>query len=148
MKYFHEGAMYIQKQDAMEIIHDDGLCPARFMVALTHGGYFYCNGGTDKYSFVNVTDPDAIKWLREQDWILDYEKVKDMTEIDVIEYGQLLANKRNEITRMYNKMRIADQRGTGVKLVMECKRLIYKMNQVEDYLHYLKGELELNLPEK
>ena len=64
---------------------------ARFVMELVTNngkGYFCCKGGEDCFELVEICHESVIEWLRKQEWILDYNEVKDMTVNEITSFAQ------------------------------------------------------------
>ncbi|MBQ6486518.1 hypothetical protein IJI76_02205 [Candidatus Saccharibacteria bacterium] len=147
MKIVQEETAYIQKQDAIQIIHMER-ANASLMAQIVEfsGGHFYCNGGEDRFEFMKVGGEDVIRWLNSQEWILDYSEVKDMTEKEAVELGQSLADKKNNLARKFNNMNKAERKENYGKIYDQCENLMGKMHQLADYIHYLRGDIDFQFP--
>lgn len=147
MKIFQEGSVYVQKGDVNEIVHMDPI-DGRVMAALVEagGGFFCCGGGTDNLKFINIAGEQLVEWVRAQEWILDYDEVKDMTEQEAMAFGHALAEEKNKIATHYNKMSGKEREKNYKEVYTQCEDLMKKMRQVAMFIDYLRGELDFEFP--
>lgn len=149
MKIFRGDSVYIQKKDASDIAH---MKPtnANVMMGIIEacgGDCFYCSGGDDNFRFIKIVGNSLIEWVREQEWILDYDEVKDKTKEEIMDFGQSLAEQKNQLASRYNRMSRLEQHKTkGRELYLKCECLTSKMYQVADYVHYLEGKCVYEFP--
>lgn len=75
--------VYLQKYEIAHITHDLNSFPAGIFDELFGGGgepgFFFMNGPEDGFRFDCVfKNPQTIKWLMDQDWIVDYGEYAEM----------------------------------------------------------------------
>lgn len=78
--------VYLQKYEVAYIDHELELVPASIFEEMFHlddgssYGYFSINGADDGHRFaVCFKKPESVKWLMEQDWIVDYSYYEQMS---------------------------------------------------------------------
>ena len=82
--------MYLQKYDVAYIIHELNVFPDTIMQEMLCGDgdmFFIMNGVKDAMKFsIAFKRPENIKWLLEQDYLLDYEgyKKKSVSELETL----------------------------------------------------------------
>ena len=82
--------VYLQKYEVAHIMHDLNSVPATVMDEVfgdDESSFFFMNGPTDAFRFESVfKNPASVKWLMEQDWIVDYDKYSEMPlpELEVL----------------------------------------------------------------
>ena len=74
--------VYLQKYDVAYILHDLNSIPATVMNEVSgdgEDGFFFMNDPTDAFRFEFIFEnPASVKWLMEQDWIVDYDEYAGM----------------------------------------------------------------------
>lgn len=82
MKVEVDEKVYLQKYDVAYILHDLNSIPATVMNEVFgdgEDGFFFMNDLTDAFRFESVFEnPANVKWLMEQDWIVDYDEYSEM----------------------------------------------------------------------
>lgn len=101
----------------------------------------------NRYEFIEFTEPEEMEFFKKLDWIIDYNKVKDMSEDELIELGKSMAEKSNEIAEKYNAMS-QEKRKQNQNLVVEHELLEFKMHSLKDIIYFKRGELKIKLPEE
>lgn len=145
MKILHNGSIHVQKNDLGFLTQTDIPIPASiFLKVFGHGPTIIDN--SNKFEFVQFDEPTEIDFFQSQDWIVDYNSVKDLSESEIINLGQATAAKRNAIADRYNSM-TPDKRRQNYGLVEACERLEFKMHSLGDITMFKRGELLFDLPE-
>ena len=82
MKVKVDEKVYLQKYEVAHIMHNLNSIPTTVMDEVFgdgEGGFFFMNGPADGFRFESVfKNPASVKWLMEQDWIVDYDKYSEM----------------------------------------------------------------------
>lgn len=58
----------------------------------------------NRYHFIESKEPKEIEFFKTIDWMIDYNKVKELSEKEIIELAQSIAEKRNDIAQKFNSM--------------------------------------------
>jgi len=82
--------VYLQKYEVAHILHSLNGFPATVIDEIFGDGesnFFFMNSSADGFRFESVfKDPASVKWLMEQDWIVDYDEYSKMPlpELEVL----------------------------------------------------------------
>lgn len=144
MKIITENKVYVQKNDIAYLNRTDMPIPASIFMKVFGQGVVIIDD-RNRYEFVEFTEPEEIKFFKKQDWIIDYNEVKDLSETELIELGQNMTKKSNEIVEKYNSMTQKERRKNR-EMVVLYELLWYKIHSLKDLLLYKKGKLKMTMP--
>ena len=144
MKIITDNCVYVQMNDIMFLNQTDLSIPVSIFLKVFNDDVVIIDD-RNRYDFVKFDDALEIEFFRNLDFIVDYNSVKDLSEEEIIDMGQKVANKRNSIAKTYNAM-TSSIREENIHLVYECERLDYKMYSLRDILWFRQGRLKFNLP--
>jgi len=144
MKIITNDAAYVQKHDIAFLTNTDLEIPASIFMKVFGNGIVVINN-SNRWDFVKFEDENDIKYFKGLDWIVDYNDVKDLSEDAFIVTGSAIAEKKNEIAKIYNKM-TENERKENMHIVYRCERLDHKMYSLRDILWFKQGHLEMDLP--
>ena len=145
MKIITENAVYVQKNDIAYLIHTDLPIPASIFRKV-FGNEMTIIDDSNRYEFEKFEDDTEIEFFNGLDWIVDYNSVKDLSDDEIIEIGQNIAQTRNQIAEQFNSMS-EDERKENLGMVTQCESLDFKMYSLKDILWFKQGHLEMTLPE-
>ena len=132
--------VYVQLNDVMMLMQFDGIIPAEVMEKHFLGAFIVTDD--NRYEFSEFTEPSTIKFFEECDWIVDYRDIKDLSEKEIIEYGQSIGEQMNEIAVRWNNMN-ATERENNEEVYSQYEKLEFKMHSVADIIHNKRGYLEM-----
>lgn len=128
MKIFHtengKEVVYVQIQDIVELNQSDMTIPASiYLNAFNEIGFVY---DSNRFNFVRLDEEQEVKFFRELDFVIDYDKYKDLSDEQLEEEWKKLANKSNEIAKKWNYMS-DDEREKNSNIFQEHENLEYMM---------------------
>lgn len=144
MKIITNDAAYVQKNDIAYLNQTDLDIPASIYLKACETGTFIVDD-SNRYEFIRFNKSDEIQFFKNQDWILDYNQVKDMTEDELIEYGERIITQYNELAETFNALSEQEQM-QNTELDMQCDLLAFKLFSLQEFIFYRKGLLEMQLP--
>lgn len=101
---------------------------------------------SNRYEFEKFEDDSEIEFFKGLDWIVDYNSVKDLSDDEIIELGQSIAQSRNQIAQQFNSMS-ENERKENFDMVTQCELLDFKICSLRDILWFKQGYLKMTLPE-
>ena len=129
MKLFHQErgkeVVYVQMQDIMHLNSTDIPIPASIYTQVFNEAIVVCDN--NRFNFERFDKEHEVKFFRDLDFILDYDQYKDLTDEQLEEEGQKLADKANEIARRWNNMN-ESERQQNSNLLQEHENLGYMLN--------------------
>lgn len=144
MKIITNDAAYVQKNDIAYLNQTDLDIPASIYLKACETGTFIVDD-SNRYEFIRFNKSDEIQFFKNQDWILDYNQVKDMTEDELIEYCERIITQYNELAETFNALSEQEQM-QNTELDMQCDLLAFKLFSLQEFIFYRKGLLEMQLP--
>ena len=146
MKIFKEGKVYVQKNDMVYVNHSDMAIPASIFMKL-FGDEITIIDNSNRYDFIEFSEPSEVEFFKGIDWLLDFEDVKDLTEEEIIELGQSVAAEKNEIAKKFNELPEDERRAQYDETIQKMDQYDFKMYSLRDVIMYKRGELTFALPE-
>lgn len=144
MKIITNDAAYVQKNDIAYLNQTDLDIPASIYLKACETGTFIVDD-SNRYELIRFNKPDEIQFFKNQDWILDYNQVKDKTEDELIEYCERIITQYNELAETFNALSEQEQM-QNTELDMQCDLLAFKLFSLQEFIFYRKGLLEMQLP--
>ncbi len=129
MKLFHtengKEVVYVQMQDIMHLNQSDLPIPASIYTKVFTGVTIV--NDSNRFDFVRFDEEHEVKFFRDLEFVIDYDKYKDLTDEQLEEEGQKLAVKANEIAEKWNNMS-EEERKQNSNLLQEHENLGYMLN--------------------
>ena len=141
--------VYLQKYDVSHILGETNEIPASFFqeVFSNSNCFFMCGDKSDGFYFEKIfKDPGSVKWLMEQDWLVNYDEYKDtsLLELEVL---------RDSLIKSYKDAAIALNAKEGdctFKRYEEEKdklnKLTHKITSIECLIAFRKGQIKFLFP--
>ena len=145
MKIITENAVYVQKNDIAYLNYTDLPIPASIFMQVFGNGTVIINNN-NRYEFEKFEDNSEIEFFKGLDWIVDYNSVKDLSDAEIIEMGQSIAQSKNQIAQQFNSMS-ENERKKNLKMITQYELLDFKMHSLKDILWFKQGHLKITLPE-
>lgn len=146
MKIFKDNSVYVQKNDMVNLNHTDISIPASIFIKV-FGQAITVIDETNRYEFIEFNAPEEIKFFQEQDWIVDYNAIRDLTEEELMELGQSIAQDKNVKAKAFNKLPKKQRQQKYQSVVSSLELLDFKMYSIRDMIMFKRGELEFPLPQ-
>ena len=106
MKLFHtengKEVVYVQMQDIMHLNQSDLPIPASIYTKVFTGVTIV--NDSNRFDFVRFDEEHEVEFFRDLEFVIDYDKYKDLTDEQLENEGQKLAVKANEIAEKWNSM--------------------------------------------
>ena len=112
-------------QDIMHLNSTDIPIPASIYTQVFNKPIIVCDN--NRFNFERFDKEHEVKFFKDLDFILDYDQYKDLTDEQLEEESQKLAEKANEIARRWNGMNESDRQQNS-NLLQEHENLGYMMN--------------------
>lgn len=142
MKIITENAIYVQKDDLTYLDKVDSIIPTSIYIKL-NGIVIIDN--SNKYEFVKFNEPKEIEFFKSLDWIVDYNKVKDLTDEQLKELAQSVLEEKNDIAQKLNSMSL-EEKQKNMNIVSRCKLLDFKMDSLRYILSFKQGHQHIPFP--
>lgn len=145
MKIINDTKVYVQKNDIAFLNQSDLPIPASIFMKVFGNGIVIIDD-SNRYEFVEFTEPNEIEFFKGINWMIDYNEVKNLSEEETIELGQTIAQEKNKIAERFNSMKPED-REKNMNMVSQCELLDFKMYSLRDVLWFKQGHLAMELPD-
>ena len=124
--------------------HSDSSIPASIFLKVFGDGITIIDN-SNRFEFIKFEEKSEIEFFKSQDWIVDFDDVKNLDDVQFIELGQSIAKQKNDIAIKYNAMS-NEERVDNQYLFFECERLDFKMYSLRDILWLKQGHIHFDLP--
>lgn len=149
MKLFHtengKEAVYVQMQDIMYISNEiDMPIPASIFTKVFTGVVIV--NDSNRFNFVRFDEEHEVKFFRDLDFIIDYDKYKDLTDEQLEEEGEKLENNANEIVKKWNSMN-EEERQENSSLFDEYNNIVYMLKFISEVYAVKHGKRSMPFPD-
>lgn len=144
MKIITENKAYVQKNDIAYLNQSDLPIPASIFMKVFGNGITIIDN-SNRYEFVEFSDPNEIEFFKNLDWIIDYNGVKNLTDKELIALGQAAVEEQNGIATRFNALSIEERRQNH-SMVTRCELLEFKVYSLKDIYWFKQGKLKIELP--
>ena len=144
--------VYLQKYDVAYLLHHIRAFPSRLMEEIfcgddDLGGIFWMNGGADGLSFdQKFEDKQNVEWLLAQDYILNFEDLKDKSVEELEALGKEEEANGRKICNDFNGMSEEYRKEHYDEVEDIIKRSNAKVLSYNFMIAYLSGEREFIFP--
>lgn len=147
MKLFHtengKESVYVQMQDMMQLNQMDILIPASIYLKVFKG--ITIVDDSNRFDFVRFDEEYEVKFFKELEFVIDYDKYKDFTDEQLEEEYQKLAIKADEIAKKWNSMQV-NERKKNSNLLQEHENLGYMLNFLSEIYAIKHGKRSMSFP--
>lgn len=99
----------------------------------------------NKYEFKRFDEEHEVEFFEKLDWIIDYKKVKDLNEEQVIDYAWEIGQEMNVYAEQINALENANK-VDHYELFTRYELLRFKYLSLRDVLWFKQGHLEMPFP--
>ena len=100
---------------------------------------------SNRYDFVEFSEPEAIEFFRNWQYSVDFLALQEFTDDELVNKGIDINKERNAIAVKYNQMS-DDGKSKNYHMVNECELLEFQMYSIRDVLWFRQGHLKFKLP--
>lgn len=145
MKVLKDNKIYVQKND-MAYLNSSGLNIPTSIFMKVFGQGITIIDNSNRYEFIEFTKPEEVEFFKAIDWIVDYNDVKNLSEEELIEFGQSIGNAKGEKIKQFNAMPEEDRRQQYERVTMDLELMDFKMYTIRDIIMLKRGQLSFPLP--
>ena len=145
MKIFKDNSVYVQKNDMVYLNQTDIPIPASIFMKVFGNGITIIDE-RNRYEFVKFEAPEEVEFFQNQDWIVDYNEIKNLTEEELLALGQSIAQEKNKRAEEFNKLPKKQRQQKYESVVRRLELFDFKMYSIRDMIMFKRGELEFPLP--
>ena len=144
--------VYLQKHEVAYIMNDLNSFPGGILQE-TFGdegsGFFFMNGPVDGFRFECVyKEPENVKWLIEQDWIVDYDEYAEMPLAELEALQERLKAERSADIDEFNAKDEAYREAHFDEESDRFDKLGHKIVSLGYLIKFRKGEVEYVFPDE
>lgn len=143
--------VYLQKYEIAHITHDLNSFPAGIFDELFSGDgeprIFFMNGREDGFRFDCIfKNPQTVKWLMDQDWIVDYDEYAEMPVSKLEALIKRLDTERSIKINEFNAKNEGYRKEHYAKASEEFNQSGHKIFSLECILRAHKGKVKFTFP--
>ena len=146
MKIVTDNAVYIQNKDIIYLSRINVPVPSSLFKQIYNDDIVIIDD-LNGNGFVKLDKDSEIQFFKSLDWIVDYQKVKDLNIDDFKKLKQKIINEKNQIVNQYNSMS-DKERKENINIVNRFDLLEYKLHSLKEILNYKLEQLDIKMPEE
>ena len=146
MKIITDNAVYIQNKDIIYLSRINVPVPSSLFKQIYNDDIVIIDD-LNGNGFVKLDKDSEIQFFKSLDWIVDYQKVKDLNIDDFKKLKQKIINEKNQIANQYNSMS-DKERKENINIVNRFDLLEYKLQSLKEILNYKLGQLDIKMPKE
>ena len=151
MKVKVDENVYLQKYEVAHIMHDLSSFPATVMNEAFGDGedsFFFMNGPADGFRFESVfKNPASVKWLMEQDWIVDYDEYSEMPLPELEALVERLKSEHDAGIDEFNARDEAYREKHFEEISDKFHKDSHKISSLDDLISARKGKVTFVFPD-
>lgn len=148
MKIITDDAVYVQKNDITylnQYLSLSNLPIPSSIFEKVFGRNIVIIDNSNRYEFIKFDKPEEIEFFQGIDWMIDYNKVKDLSEEEIIALAKSIVEENNEIARRFNSM-TPEERKKNINMAFQYELLDFKICSLRDILWFKQGHIKMDLP--
>lgn len=148
MKIITDDAVYVQKNDITylnQYLSLSNLPIPSSIFEKVFGSNIIIIDNSNRYEFIKFDKPEEIEFFQGIDWMIDYNKVKDLSEEEIIALAKSIVEENNEIARRFNSM-TPEERKKNINMAFQYELLDFKICSLRDILWFKQGHIKMDLP--
>ncbi len=145
--------VYLQKYEFAHIMHELNGFPGGILDEMFSGdedsSFFFMNGPTDGFRFeCAYKEPENVRWLMEQDWIVDYDEYAEMPLAELEALQERLKAERSADIDEFNAKDEAYRETHFDEQSDKFNKLGHKIASLGDLIRFRKGEIKFGFPDE
>ena len=144
--------VYLQKYEVAHIMHDVDYFPTSILretFGVACGGIFFMNSITDSFRFDCVfKEPENVKWLMDQDWIVNYDDYAEMPLEELEAFSKYLETKYFDEIDVFNAEDETYREAHFDEASDGFDKLEHKIASLKLIVGYRKGDVKLIFPDE
>ncbi len=135
--------VYVQMNDIMMLSRTSIPIPASIFEKVFTGVTIVDN--SNRMDFVEFSDSHEIAFFKKMDWIVDYKKVRNLSETEITAKSKEISNKINDIAESFNAMS-QEKRSKNQNLIQQYELLEYTSSYLTEILWLKQGKISMPFP--
>ena len=146
MKILHNNVLYVQNKDFFTLFNLNLPVPPSTYCEFFQNNLVVLIDKNNKQDFIAIKNREAINTLLNFDFILDYNKIKDLNEEELMVYRKKLTDRLHEI---YNELYYNKFLDLKEKYHLRLQYLLINEEVIalDEYIQFLNGNIQLLLPD-
>jgi len=147
MKIIRENACYIQRKDLAFLQEIADCIPATIYEKVFIPNQVITVNGGNREDFIKFDQPHEINYFKDIDWMLDYDQVKDLEDVDLWIYAQNISHELHFNKGSYQRMS-NDEKEKYQRLMDRCDQLEHLYYSAVTFIRAKQKELTIPYPEE
>lgn len=149
MKLFHtergKEVVYVQLNDIMYLFHETDIpMPASiFTEIFVDKPLIVCD--SNRFDFLRFKKENEVQFFKKQDFIIDFDEYKNLTDEEFDQKAIEIATKANEIAEKWNSMS-EEERGQNQSLYDDHRNLGYMLNFITEVYAIIHRKRVMHFP--
>lgn len=144
MKIFDNNKVYVQKKDINYLIKSDLPMPTSISMKLCEYSFAHI-GARNQYEFMEFENEEEIEFFKSVNFIVDYDKVKDLSKEEITVLIDASVDERNSLALRLNAMPLKEQE-KHIDMINRCNFLEFTIRSLRDILSFRDGRIQVELP--
>lgn len=148
MKLFHtengKESVYVQMQDIMHLNNTDMPIPASIYTKVFTG--IVIVNDSNRFDFVRFDEEHEVKFFRELEFVIDYDKYKGLTDEQLEEEGKRIVTKANRMFEKWSAMTPAERQEDS-NIPQEHENLLYMLYFLSEVYDVKHGKRSMPFPD-
>lgn len=141
--------IYVQLNDIAMLNHINQPIPSSIHKKVFDTFYnspeFITVNDSNRMTFLEFTNPTEINFFKSLDWLIDYKKIRALTEKEIIQKGQKLSDEIKNNALAYNNLS-PEERKNNKEMLIKHELLNYKMNYLAKIIWLKQGKQQMPFP--
>lgn len=136
--------VYLQKYEVIQLSQRPAIVAecVRNELIDSYGIIYSVPQDLDVYKFEYVfTNPDSVKWLMEQDYIVDYDELVDLPEAELMKRYKEASDQYDKIISNYHNYNSDYQRDHHEETMNDIYRAKWKYSSIAEFIALTKGRI-------
>lgn len=149
MKIIKDDKVYVQNIDLtflLDAVSCFNISVPNDVMSKIYVPMFICDG-SNQYEFKMFEGKDSVEFFKKLDYIVDYDELKNLSDDEIMSYGEKVCEERNSKAHKYNNLPQRENDEVFRKLHTEIILLEHKLSSVRDMLWFKEGHIKMTLPE-
>lgn len=134
---------YVQLNDIMMMMQYGGIIPKEVMDKCFMNMFIVTD--ENRYDFVEFSDPHAVEFFEQCEWMADFREYKDLNEEEIIAKGQDISELMNQIATQWNGM-TPEEREANEDVYTRYESLDFKIKSTAEILLTKQGHRVMPFP--
>ena len=146
MKVFKENSVYVQLNDLVKLLSLSDGVPDTILKKI-HTEEEIIVDDNNRFEFIKFDLPEEVFFFKRQDWIIDYDNYKDLTDEKLEKIAHELYLNSEGVVRKFNDLSKSEQESIyGRNMLEEHVKLRHIIHDLRHLSAYKSGVMNMEIP--